>query len=79
MDGNFESEGRKYVCEYHGCTFQGCIQCFPRDREITMNNGKSIAQRYRDTMVKKKIERIRVYSMKEMVLQLCKRLETGTY
>ena len=28
MDGYFEFEGRKYVCEYLGCNFHGCIQCF---------------------------------------------------
>ena len=54
VDGYFEYDETKYVAEYHGCNFHGCINCFPRDRETTMNSGKSIAQRYRDTMVKEK-------------------------
>ena len=54
VDGYFEFQGQKFVCEYHGCNFHGCPACFPRDREITMNDNKSMAQRYRDTMLKEK-------------------------
>ena len=54
VDGYFEFNGEKYVCEYHGCNFHGCLQCFPRDRETTMNDGKSMAQRHRETMLKEK-------------------------
>ena len=53
-DGYFEYQGRKYVCEYHGCNFHGCKKCFPHSREITMNNNTSIAQRWRDTQIKEK-------------------------
>ena len=52
VDGYFEYKGRKFVCEYNGCNFHGCLKCFPRDREKTMNDGKSMAQRYRETKVK---------------------------
>ncbi len=52
VDGYFEYKGKKFVCEYNGCNFHGCLNCYPRDREITMNDGKSMAQRYRETVVK---------------------------
>ena len=54
VDGYFEYEGLKYVCEYHGCNFHGCVTCYPRDRETTMNDNKSMAQRYRETKLKEK-------------------------
>lgn len=54
IDGYFEWKGEKYVCEYNGCHYHGCMECYPRDREKTMNNGKSIAQRFRETMLKEK-------------------------
>ena len=54
VDGYFEYQGRKYVCEYHGCNFHGCKRCFPHSRETTMNNNTSIAQRWRDTQIKEK-------------------------
>ena len=34
--------------------FHGCEKCFPRNREIIMNNHRSMAQRYRDTKLKEK-------------------------
>ena len=52
VDGYFEFEGKEYVCEYHGCNFHGCQKCFPRDRNTTMNDNKSMEQRYRETKVK---------------------------
>ena len=54
VDGYFEYQGRKYVCEYHGCNFHGCKKCFPHSRETTMNNNTSIAQRWRNTQIKEK-------------------------
>ena len=54
VDGYFEFQGRKYVCEYHGCNFHGCKKCFPHSRENTLNNNSSIAQRWRDTQIKEK-------------------------
>ena len=54
VDGYFEYQGRRYVCEYHGCNFHGCMKCFPHNRETTMNNHRSIAQRWRDTQLKEK-------------------------
>ena len=54
VDGYFEFEGNKYVCEFNGCSFHGCMKCFPHNREIIMNNYRSMAQRYRDTLVKEK-------------------------
>ena len=40
VDGYFEFEGKKYVCEYHGCNFHGCQKCFSKDRNTTMNDSK---------------------------------------
>ena len=54
VDGYFEFEGKKYVCEFNGCSFHGCMTCYPHNREIIMNNHRSMAQRYRDTVVKEK-------------------------
>ena len=54
VDGYFEFQGRKYVCEYHGCNFHGCKKCFPHSRENILNNNSSIAQRWRDTQIKEK-------------------------
>ena len=54
VDGYFEYQGKRYVCEYHGCNFHGCMKCFPHNRETTMNNHRSIAQRWRDTQLKEK-------------------------
>ncbi|MCG8622527.1 MAG: DNA polymerase [Proteobacteria bacterium] len=52
VDGYFEWEEKKYVCEFNGCSFHGCETCFPYNREIIMNNHRSMAQRYRDTKLK---------------------------
>ena len=54
VDGYFEYQGKRYVCEYHGCNFHWCMKCFPHNRETTMNNHRSIAQRWRDTQLKEK-------------------------
>ena len=52
LDGYFEYNGRKFACEYQGCNWHGCPRCFQSDRESTMNGGKSLAQRYRETELK---------------------------
>ena len=52
VDGYFVYEGEKYACEYYGCNWHGCIKCFPRDRDIIMNDGKSMNQRYQETLVR---------------------------
>ena len=54
LDGYFEYNGRKFACEYQGCNWHGCPRCFVSDRESTMNGGKSLAQRYRETELKVK-------------------------
>ena len=54
LDGYFEYDAQKYACEYNGCNWHGCPECFPSDRENTMKGSKSLAQRYRDTLVKEK-------------------------
>ena len=58
-DGYFEWAGKKYICEYNGCNFHGCKTCYPRDREGTMNDNKSMAQRYRETLLtKQRLEKL---------------------
>ena len=45
LDGYFEYEEQKFACEYYGCNWPGCSACFQRDREIFVNDNKSLAQR----------------------------------
>ena len=54
LDGYFELNGKQYACEFYGCNWHGCPKCYIRDRETTANNGKSLAQRYRETLLKEK-------------------------
>jgi len=54
VDGYFELDGKKYVCEFNGCSWHGCPDCYPSDRENIMNNEKSLGQRFRDTKLKEK-------------------------
>ena len=54
LDGFFEKDGTKYACEFYGCNWHGCPKCYIRDREITMNNGKSLNLRYKETLLKQK-------------------------
>ena len=54
LDGYFEVDNQKYACEFNGCNWHGCPRCYIRDREITVNNGKSLGQRYRETLLKEK-------------------------
>ena len=44
----------KYACEFNGCNWHGCLKCFTSDREKTIKNNKSLAQRYRETKLKEK-------------------------
>ena len=54
VDGHFEYEGKKYVCEYNGCNFHGCKTCFPHSRDTYMNNRISMEQRWKNTKLKEK-------------------------
>ena len=54
VDGYFEYEGKKYVCEYNGCSFHGCKTCFPHSRDTHMNNKISMEQRWKNTQLKEK-------------------------
>ena len=54
LDGYFEVDGVKYACEFNGCNWHGCPNCFKNDREKTVKYSKSLAQRYRDTKLKQK-------------------------
>ena len=54
VDGYFEYEGMKYVCEYNGCSFHGCKTCFPHSRDTHMNNKISMEQRWKNTHLKEK-------------------------
>ena len=54
VDGYFEYNGEKYVCEFNGCNWHGCRECYPRDRERTLEHGKTLEQRYKDTLLKEK-------------------------
>ena len=52
LDGYFEINQKKYACEFYGCNWHGCPKCYIRDQDITVNHGKSLAQRYRETILK---------------------------
>ena len=52
LDGYFKYNGREFACEYQGCNWHGCPRCFQSERESTMNGGKSLAQRFRETQLK---------------------------
>ena len=52
LDGYFKYNGKEFACEYQGCNWHGCPRCFQSDRESTINGGKSLAQRYRETQLK---------------------------
>ena len=54
LDGYFEVNGVKYACEFNGCNWHGCPNCYKNDREKMMKNNKSMAQRYRETKLKEK-------------------------
>ena len=54
LDGYFEINNTKYTCEFYGCNWHGCPKCYIRDREVTVNNGKSLALRYKETLLKQK-------------------------
>ena len=54
VDGYFVLNGVRYVCEFYGCNFHGCRKCFKEDREKTVNNNVSLAQRFRNTVLKEK-------------------------
>ena len=54
LDGYFELDGDKFACEYYGCCWHGCLNCFPTQRERTMNKGKTMGQLHRETMLREK-------------------------
>ena len=54
VDGYFEFDGKKYVCEYNGCNLHGCKNCFPHSRETHMNNRISMEVRWKNTKLKEK-------------------------
>ena len=54
VDGYFELEGKKYVCEYNGCNFHGCKTCFPHSRDSHMNNRVSMEERWKNTKIKER-------------------------
>ena len=58
LDGYFvDAQGTSHALEFHGCWYHGCPTCYPRDRDEIRLYGKSMAQRYRETL--EKMERLR--------------------
>ena len=49
VDGYFEYDGKKFVCEYNGCNFHGCKKCFPHSRDSHMNNKISMEESWKNT------------------------------
>ena len=52
VDGYFEYDGKKFVCEYNGCNFHGCKKYFPHSRDSHMNNKISMELRWKNTKLK---------------------------
>ena len=76
LDGYFEYCNKKFACEYHGCNWHGCPRCFESDREVTMNGGKSLAQRYRETELKvKRLEEMGFIVIQKWSCEFLKELE----
>ena len=54
LDGFFQIGQQKYACEFYGCNWHGCPRCFIRNRDSTVNKGKSMVQHYKETFLKEK-------------------------
>ena len=55
LDGYYvDEEGREHALEFNGCWYHGCPQCFPNDRDNVCIQGKSLSQRYAETLRKKR-------------------------
>ena len=54
LDGYALIDDKPTAFEFNGCVFHGCPSCFPQHREKTRKNNKSLAQRYRETVLKEK-------------------------
>ena len=53
LDGEVQLEdGGRIALEFNGCHWHGCPKCYTNNREKTIVFGKSIAQRYREALVK---------------------------
>ena len=54
LDGFFEIGKQKFACEFYGYNWHGCPRCYIRHRDSTINKGKSMSQRYKETLLKEK-------------------------
>ena len=55
LDGYFvDAEGNQHAKEFNGCWHHGCPQCYPNDRESLQVMGKTLQQRYIETLTKGK-------------------------
>ena len=50
-----DAEGNQHTMEFNGYWYHGCPQCYPNDRESLQVMGKTLQQRYIETLKKKKI------------------------
>ena len=54
LDGYFQHDGQHYALEYNGCSFHGCLTCYPYRRDQFWNKGKNMIQRHRETLLKER-------------------------
>ena len=50
-----DAEGNQHAMEFNGCWYHGCPRCYPNDRESLQVMGKTLQQRYVETLKEKKI------------------------
>ena len=63
LDGYFvDAKGNHHAMEFNGCWYHGCPRCYPNDRDILQVMGKTMQQRYVETLKKKSTTTIGINS-----------------
>ena len=61
--------GKKIALEFNGCHWHGCPRCYTSNRERTIVFGKSIDQRYRESLIK--VDKLKGMGYKVIVMWSC--------
>lgn len=70
LDGYFvDMHGVKHGMEFNGCWYHGCPRCYNKDRDTSMIMGKSLKQRYIETL--KKISHLQSLGIKMHTIWSC--------
>ena len=55
LDGYYmDNQGREHALEFSRCWYHGCTKCFPNNRDNICIQGKSLSQRFTETLRKKR-------------------------